>query len=329
MDFILQNDTFSHRAKSCALQTLRMNMIRTFSKTLLAIALFTFLALTQTRAQSIWASGAAGNWNIASSWNPASVPDIGAAAFITNSGTYIVTYDSPMAAASIGSFTFGGSGTPTLNITANGFNVTGATTISSSSAGVINVNAGGVMNNGTLTMTSQSGIINVNGLMTNATTKVADNSNNDGAAALKVNPGAVAKSRQRFHWPQQPRHRCRPARSRWHGHREQHRHRRAQFVLQHGHQQQQHRNQRRQSPTRHLHRHRRPRSSFLPNQRQRHVRRHCRFQHRRELQHLVQRPGGSKFTAAGIRIFPTPSPASTRGSRTAARSISARPDLIY
>ena len=48
------------------------------------------------------------------------------------------------------------------------------------------------MNNGTLTMSSQSGVVNVNGVMTNATTHVADNSNNDGAAALKVNTGAVA-----------------------------------------------------------------------------------------------------------------------------------------
>ncbi|HWC61166.1 MAG TPA: autotransporter-associated beta strand repeat-containing protein, partial [Verrucomicrobiae bacterium] len=155
--------------------------------------LFGCLSLTKSDAQSIWASGTAGNWNTASSWNPAAVPGVGANAFITNAATFTVTYDSPMSAASIGSLTFGaGSSTPTLNISASDFNVTGTTTLSGSTAGIINVNAGGVMNNGTLTESSQSGIVNVNGVMTNTTTKVADNSSNDGAAALKVNTGGVA-----------------------------------------------------------------------------------------------------------------------------------------
>jgi autotransporter-associated beta strand protein len=169
-----------------------MTRCRTVLRALSLGILFGFLNLTKIDAQSIWASGSAGNWNTAASWNPAVVPGVGAMAFITNSGTYTVTYDSPMAAASIASFTFGGSGTPTLNITANGFNVFGTTTLSSPSAGIINVNAGGVMTSGTLTMSSEKGIINVNGVMTNATTRVADNSSKDGPAALKVNTGAVA-----------------------------------------------------------------------------------------------------------------------------------------
>ena len=168
------------------------DMTRRRIDALLLTVLLIFLASAKTEAQSIWASGSSGNWNTAASWNPAAVPSVGANTFVTNSGTYTVTYDAPMAAASIGSLTFGGSGTPTLNITANGFNVTGTTTISSSSAGVINVNAGGIMHNGTLTQSSQSGIVNVNGVMTNSTTRVADNSSNDGSAALKVNTGGIA-----------------------------------------------------------------------------------------------------------------------------------------
>ncbi len=173
------------------LEPRRMTLSRIFPKSLIVAVLLARLALVKSDAQSIWTAGSA-NWNTASSWNPAAVPGVGGAAFITNSGTFTVTYDSPMATASIGSFTFGGSGTPTLNITASGFNVTGTTTISSSSAGIINVNAGGAMSNGTLTMSSQSGVIKVNGVMTNSTTRVADNSSNDGAAALKVNTGSTA-----------------------------------------------------------------------------------------------------------------------------------------
>jgi autotransporter-associated beta strand protein len=167
-------------------------MTRRRIEALFLAVLFLCLGFSEMEAQSIWTSGSSGNWNTASAWNPAAVPGVGANTFITNGGTYTVTYDSPMSAANIGSLTFGGGGTPTLNITADGFNVTGATTISSSSAGVINVNAGGVMNNGTLTMTSQNGIVNVNGVMTNSTTHVADNSSNDGSAALKVNTGGIA-----------------------------------------------------------------------------------------------------------------------------------------
>src|SRR6185312_14761987 len=169
-----------------------MTRRRTALGTFFLAVFFGLLAFEKTEAQSIWASGSSGNWNTAASWNPATVPGVGANTFITNSGTYTVTYDAPMSAASVGSLTFGGSGTPTLNITADGFHVTGTTTISSSSAGVININAGGIMNNGTLTMSSQSGIVNVNGVMTNSTTRVADNSSNDGSAALKVNTGGIA-----------------------------------------------------------------------------------------------------------------------------------------
>jgi autotransporter-associated beta strand protein len=169
-----------------------MSNIRAFSKWGFFGLLLLCFGLAKTDAQTLWASGTAGNWNTPSSWNPAIVPDVGANVFITNSGTFTVTYNSPMTAASIGSLTFGGGGTPTLTITASGFNVTGTTTLSGSTAGIINVDAGGVMNNGTLNMSSQSGIVNVNGVMTNTTTQVANNNSNDGAAALKVNSGAVA-----------------------------------------------------------------------------------------------------------------------------------------
>src|SRR5580765_234186 len=134
--------------------TRRMTRCRTVLNKLVLLILFGCLGFAQTEAQTIWNTGSA-NWNTAASWNPATVPGVGANVFVTNAATFTVTYDSPMAAASVGSLTFGGGGTPTLNITASGFNVTGTTTLSSSTAGIINVNAGGVMSNGTLTMSSQ------------------------------------------------------------------------------------------------------------------------------------------------------------------------------
>ena len=152
------------------------------------------LQFTQTvQAQTSWAAAASGNWNTAASWSPASVPGVGTAATIAVAGTYAVTYDSPMSAASIASLALGSS-TVTLNLSAAGFNVAGTTTFVDSLAETININSGGVMNNGTLAMSSQAGLMNVNsgGFLTNATTKVADNSNNDGSTRLKINSGAVA-----------------------------------------------------------------------------------------------------------------------------------------
>jgi autotransporter-associated beta strand protein len=169
-----------------------MNLRRIFSIFLVLGLFLAGFGVSKTGAQTIWGSASSGDWNVGSSWNTGVVPAEGASVFVTNAGTFTVTYNSPMAATSVGSLTFGGGGTPTLNITASGFNVTGATTLSSSTAGIINVNAGGVMNNGTLNMSSQSGVVNVNGVMTNATTQVANNSSNDGVAALKINTGAIA-----------------------------------------------------------------------------------------------------------------------------------------
>jgi len=148
-----------------------------------------------SRAQTSWAAASSGNWNTAGSWTPAIVPVETTNAFITNSGTFTVTYNSPMAATSIGSLTLGLAGAstsiPTLTITATGFNVSGSTTTTGTSAEVVNVNSGGVMTNGTLNMGDYNGVVNVSGIMTNGATQVG-NAGTDGNGALKINSGAVA-----------------------------------------------------------------------------------------------------------------------------------------
>ncbi len=156
-----------------------------------------FLALIfcvhSAHAQTSWASAASGNWNTAGSWSPAIVPGVGTNATISVAGTYTVTYDSPMAAASIAALTLGSS-TVTLNLSAAGFNVAGTTTFVDSSTETVNINSGGVMINNTLAMNSRGAMVNVNsgGILTNNTTQVANNNSVDGSCELKINSGAVA-----------------------------------------------------------------------------------------------------------------------------------------
>ncbi len=156
------------------------------------LALLPIQFSTSIHAQTSWAAASSGNWNTAGSWSPATVPGVGTATTISVAGTYTVTYDSAMAAASIASLALGSS-TLTLNLTAPGFNVAGSTTFVDSSVETVNINSGGVMNNGTLNMASRAGNLTVNtgGIMTNATTQVANNNSVDGSTQLKINSGAI------------------------------------------------------------------------------------------------------------------------------------------
>lgn len=173
-----------------------MKSTRLFSRVFLPCFLFACFGLSKAEAQTSWASGSAGNWNTASAWTPATVPGAGVNAFITNAATFTVTYNAPMAAPSIGSLSLGlpnlATSIPTLTITASGFNVSGVTTLNGTAAEAINVNAGGVMNNGTLNLNDYNALVNVSGVLTNGTTQVANNNSVDGNGVLKINSGAIA-----------------------------------------------------------------------------------------------------------------------------------------
>ncbi len=152
-------------------------------------------ALSSRAQTTSWAAAASGNWNTAASWSPALVPAAGTNVAITAAGTFTVTYNSPMTAPGIASLTLGSaSSIPTLTLTAPGFNVTGNSTLVDSSAEILNVSGGGVMTNGSLSLTSRNGVVNVNsgGILTNASTQVANNNSVDGSTVLKINSGAVA-----------------------------------------------------------------------------------------------------------------------------------------
>lgn len=154
---------------------------------------FMLVAGEIARAQTSWVTASSGDWNAPGNWSPAVVPGTGTNAAVSVAGTYTVTYAAPMSATSIAALTLGSS-TVTLNIGAAGFNVAGTCTLVDSSVETVNINSGGVMNNGTLAMTSRAGVVNVNngGVMTNGTTQVSNNGSNDGAVTLKVNSGATA-----------------------------------------------------------------------------------------------------------------------------------------
>jgi len=161
----------------------------------LCVVLLAWSGIMKTEAQSAWATGSSGNWNTPGSWNPSGVPGVGNAVSITVGGTYTVTYDAPMSAASIASLVLGvTNSTPTLTLTAAGFNVIGTCVIPDNAAQVLNVNSGGIMNNGTLNMTSRAATANINsgGIITNSTTQVANNNSVDGNASLKIASGATA-----------------------------------------------------------------------------------------------------------------------------------------
>ena len=159
----------------------------------LCALLLAWSGMARTSAQTVWSAAADGNWNTATSWTPNIVPGAGTNATISVSGTYTVTYDSPMSAPSIASLTLGSS-TATLNISAAGFNVAGTSTLVDSSVETLNINSGGVMTNNTLAMNSRACnvIVNSGGILTNKTTQIAANNSNDGSTQLKVTSGAVA-----------------------------------------------------------------------------------------------------------------------------------------
>jgi hypothetical protein len=104
-------------------------------------------------ADIVWTNTAGGNFATAVNWNPNQVPASGDTAWITNDGTYTVTFNT---SATIGSLMLGGSsGTQTFN------HSSGTLTLSGSSVGsdhaIYNLSGGGLTGNGSFALT---GILN-------------------------------------------------------------------------------------------------------------------------------------------------------------------------
>lgn len=118
-------------------------------KELLVICLLSNLVVGATHAADIvWTNLAGGNFATAANWNPNQVPASGDTAWITNDGTYTITFN---ASATIGSLMLGGSsGTQTFNHSAGTLTFTGAG-VGSGNA-VYNFSGGALTGSGSLAL---------------------------------------------------------------------------------------------------------------------------------------------------------------------------------
>src|SRR6185503_5491590 len=124
-------------------------------KSILAVAAIALMCVAARATDMVWI-GATGNWNVDGNWSPAQIPTAADNAWITNSGTYVVTVPAGSSATANSIVVGGASGSQTLAID----RATATITAPSS------VNSNGVL---TLlvaqTVVTGSGDLNVNGLL--------------------------------------------------------------------------------------------------------------------------------------------------------------------
>ncbi len=116
--------------------------MKTFFKLCSLLAPVWWLAAFDTHAADIvWTNTAGGNFNVAANWSPNQVPGADDRAFITNNGTYAVTFN---ASATVAGLTVGGdSGSIFFNQTSG--------TLTLSGPGMLNSNSVYTLSGGTLT----------------------------------------------------------------------------------------------------------------------------------------------------------------------------------
>src|SRR5690348_16780309 len=85
------------------------------SKYLIAVAGIILASFTAHATDLVWI-GATGNWNLADNWSPAQIPTAADNAWITNSGTYVVTVPAGSSATANSIVIGGSSGSQTLSI---------------------------------------------------------------------------------------------------------------------------------------------------------------------------------------------------------------------
>ena len=151
---------------------------------ILGLLLPVVLGVEQSQAGDIvWTNLAGGNWSSATNWNPHQVPAAGDNAYITNSGTYTVTFNASVTVASLvvggtsGTQTFTNSGS---TLTLNGTSTVGANGVFSQSGGAL-AGAGDLAVNGPLIWTG--------GTLSGAGTIFANGSLNISNAASKTLSG--------------------------------------------------------------------------------------------------------------------------------------------
>jgi len=99
--------------------------------------------LTVTR-QAIWTGNSSTDWNVGGNWSSLLVPDAFTKATIPSGSSFVVDYDSPMAAASFLGLSVG----DRLNVNAAGFTINsgGAAPLTVGAGGFVTVNSNGVVN---------------------------------------------------------------------------------------------------------------------------------------------------------------------------------------
>jgi len=103
-------------------------------------------ALETHAATLVWTNPASGNWNTAANWSPNAVPAAGDSVFITNSGTYTVSFN---ASVSLASLTIGHTNATGVQQLSNLGGALTVTNVSSASNGILHLGSGTFTTSGT------------------------------------------------------------------------------------------------------------------------------------------------------------------------------------
>jgi hypothetical protein len=146
-----------------------------------------FISFAARATDLVW-TGATGNWNLAGNWNPAQIPTTADNAWITNSGTYLVTVPAGSSAAANSIVVGGANGNQTLAVDRATVTISAASSINS---------------NGVLTLlvaqsvVTGAGDLNVSGLVNwgNGTVSGAGALNISSAGTVAIGSGGVTLGR--------------------------------------------------------------------------------------------------------------------------------------
>ena len=157
------------------------------SKYLIAVAGIILASFTAHATDLVWI-GATGNWNLADNWSPAQIPTAADNAWITNSGTYVVTVPAGSSATANSIVIGGSSGSQTLSIDRATATISAASSVGSN--GVISLLVA-------QTVIAGTGDLTVNGLLDwgNGTISGSGALNISSSGTMAIGNGGVTLSR--------------------------------------------------------------------------------------------------------------------------------------
>jgi trimeric autotransporter adhesin len=151
------------------------------------VAVIIFIAPAARATDLVWI-GATANWNVAGNWSPAQIPTAADNAWITNSGTYVVTVPAGSSATASSIVVGGASGSQTLAVD--------RATVTFSAASSINSNASLALLVAQSVVTG-AGDLSVNGLLNwgNGTISGSGALNISSAGTIAIGSGGVTLGR--------------------------------------------------------------------------------------------------------------------------------------